>query len=88
MKTANSIVNITKSRVKEGSITIYPNPAEDVINISSSNQINNVTVFNFIGQPVYQGNSNIINTTNFKTGVYIIRIETTEGLTTEKITIK
>ena len=83
-----SIVNITKSRVKEGSITIYPNPAEDVINISSSNQINNVTVFNFIGQPVYQGNSNIINTTNFKTGVYIVRIETTDGLTTEKITIK
>ena len=83
-----SIVNITKATATENSITIYPNPAEDVINISSSNQINNVTVFNFIGQSVYQGNSNIINTTNFKTGVYIIRIETTDGLTTEKITIK
>ncbi|MBI9039067.1 MAG: T9SS type A sorting domain-containing protein [Bacteroidales bacterium] len=83
-----SIVNITKSTLKENSITIYPNPAEDVINISSPSQINNVAIFNFVGQVVYQGNSNIINTSDFKTGVYLIRIETTEFAITEKITIK
>jgi len=83
-----SIVNITKSTDREESITIYPNPAENVINISGPNQINNVTIFNFFGQKVYNGESNIINTTNFKAGVYIIRIETTKGLISEKITIK
>ena len=83
-----SIVNITKSISKEKSITIYPNPAENVINISSPNQINNVTIFNFVGQKVYNGNDVKINTSNYKTGVYIIKIETTEGTLIEKITIK
>ncbi|MBI9036765.1 MAG: T9SS type A sorting domain-containing protein [Bacteroidales bacterium] len=83
-----SVVNITKSIVKESLITIYPNPAEDVINISSANQINNVRIFNFIGQIIYQGNSSAINTSNFKSGVYIIKVETNENSLTEKITIK
>ena len=83
-----SIVNITKSTDREKSITIYPNPAENVINISCPNQINNVTIFNFVGQTVYNGNSIRINTANFDAGVYIIRIETTESSTTEKLTIR
>jgi len=83
-----SIVNITKSTTEEKLITIYPNPAENVINISSSNQINNVTIYNYVGQTVYNGNSIQINTSNFDAGVYIIRIETNDGSTTEKLTIK
>jgi len=83
-----SIVNITKSTVKENSITIFPNPAEDVINISSPDQINNITIFNFVGQILYSGNDVKINTSNFKSGVYIIKVETDESSTTEKITIK
>ncbi|MBI9036775.1 MAG: T9SS type A sorting domain-containing protein [Bacteroidales bacterium] len=83
-----SLVNFKKSKFKENLITIYPNPAEDVINISSQSQIKNVTIFNFIGQIVHQGNNIKINTNNFKHGVYIIKVETNEGLTIEKITIK
>jgi hypothetical protein len=83
-----SIVNITKSIAIEKSITIYPNPAGNVINISSPNQINNVTIFNYVGQTVYNGNDVKINTSNFKSGVYIIKVETVEGLMIEKITIK
>jgi len=83
-----SVVNITKSIVKDNSPTIYPNPAENVINISNPSQIKNVTIYNYVGQTVYKGNSIRINTSNFDAGVYIIRIETTDGLSTEKLTIK
>ncbi len=83
-----SIVNIKKSIAKEKSITIYPNPAENVINISCPNQISNVSIFNFVGQKVYNGNSTRISTDNLKSGVYIIRIKTTECSKIEKITIK
>jgi len=83
-----SIVNITKSTDREKSITIYPNPAENVINISCPNQINNVTIFNYVGQRIFNGNDVKINTSNFKTGVYIIKIETAESSIIEKITIK
>ena len=83
-----SIVNIKKSTDQENSITIYPNPAENVINISSPNQINNITIYNYVGQTVYQGNSTRINTGNFKAGVYIIKVETWKGVETRKFTVK
>jgi len=83
-----SIVSIIKSIDRVHSITIYPNPAENVINISCPNQIKNVTVFDFFGQTVYQGKSTSINTNNLKSGVYIIRVETTVSSTIEKLTIK
>ena len=83
-----SIVNITKSIATENSITIYPNPAKNAINISSQNQINNIIIYNFVGQTVYNGNEIKINTSNFKSGVYIIKVETTEGTVIEKIAVK
>ncbi len=83
-----SIVNITKSTDRESTISIYPNPADKAINISSPNQINNVRIFNLVGQSIYQGNSSVINTNNFNPGIYIIKVETNEGSITEKITIK
>ncbi|MBI9039642.1 MAG: T9SS type A sorting domain-containing protein [Bacteroidales bacterium] len=83
-----SVVNISKGTTLKGELVIYPNPATDMINISSPNQINNVSIFNNVGQLVYEGNSNQINTSNFDAGVYIIRVETTNGMETQKVTIK
>ncbi len=83
-----SIVNITKSTEKENSISIYPNPAKDIINISTPNQIRNISIINFVGQTIYQGNSTRVNTDNFEAGIYIIIVETNESLTTKKIAIK
>ena len=59
-----------------------------MINISSPNQINNVSIFNNVGQLVYEGNSTKVNTSNFDAGVYIIKVETTKGLETQKVAIK
>ena len=75
-------------QVLENSIVIYPNPAENLINISSPNPINNITIFNYVGQTIYHGNSTRINTSNFKTGVYIIRVETSKGIEIQMFTVK
>jgi len=85
-----SVVNITKgsSPEAEGLIRIFPNPASDFINIVSSVEIQNVSIFNFIGQSVYYGNEIKISTNNFESGVYIVKIETVNGIETQKITIK
>ncbi|MBI9039297.1 MAG: T9SS type A sorting domain-containing protein, partial [Bacteroidales bacterium] len=83
-----SVVNITRGATLTGELVIYPNPATNMINISSPNQLNNVVIFNNVGQSVYEGNSTTINTSNFNAGVYIIRIETTNGIETQKFTIK
>jgi len=83
-----SIANVIKgSNISINDILIYPNPATDVINISSANEIQNVSIFNYVGQTIYNGSDIKINTSNFEAGLYLIRIETKEGLETQKITI-
>jgi hypothetical protein len=83
-----SIANVIKgSSVSINEILIYPNPATDVINISSVNEIQNVSIFNYVGQKVFNGTGNKINSGNFEAGIYLIRIETNNGTETQKITI-
>jgi hypothetical protein len=88
-----SVVNITKSSVADDlSLSIYPNPANGIVNINSLTDIDRVMIFNCTGQIVYDElvNNNFItiNTESFKQGLYIIRVETSDGLKTEKLTIK
>ena len=71
---------------------IYPNPANDFINIKSTDEINKVKIFNYVGQKVYENNVNtkyfIINTSSYKAGIYIIKLQTNKALITRKITVK
>ena len=86
------IITGIKNYVNDKFVRVYPNPATEKINIVSPTQIKNVTIFNYAGQSVYKSNVNnnnaLINTNNFESGVYIIRIETINGIETHKVIIK
>ena len=71
---------------------VYPNPANEYVNVKSDYNISKVEVLNFIGQSVYAVNAADakqvrINTTSLQAGVYFVRINTNEGTRTVKITI-
>ena len=84
-----SVAKIIKSSsVSINEILIYPNPANNIINISSANEIQNVSIFNYVGQTIYNGTDIKINTSNLEAGIYLIKIETKEGIETQKITIQ
>jgi hypothetical protein len=73
-------------------ISLYPNPANDVVNIVSSNDIKSIEVINYVGQTIYKNNSVNLKITkldvaSFNSGVYFVRITTTEGIKTSKITV-
>jgi hypothetical protein len=65
------------------SVSVYPNPANDMVNIASDYSMKSVTLVNYVGQTVYTqpvtGNSYQINVSNYVTGMYFVRIETTDG---------
>ena len=73
-------------------ISIYPNPAKDMVNIVSTTTIRTVEVMNFIGQSVYT-NTMVDNTkmqfnvSTLATGVYFVKITTDQGTRTTKITV-
>ena len=70
---------------------IFPNPANNVLNINSSANINRVEIFNMMGQMVGSYNANDvntqINTSSFANGVYTVKIETENGTSTQKFTV-
>lgn len=79
-------------------LTIYPNPASNVINISANyDDINDakVSIFDMVGKKVYFNNSlfafsgeGSVDVSNFNRGVYIVEIEKGAKVETKKIVIK
>jgi len=75
-----------------GHISVFPNPANELVNIRSDYSISNVEVMNFVGQTVYTVNgidtkAARLNTATFKAGVYFVKVSTSEGVRTVKITV-
>jgi len=76
----------------EGVFSMYPNPANDRVNITSSQAMQDITVFNYVGQVVFRAdlskaNSLTLNTGSYEAGVYVVRINTENGVITRRVTI-
>ncbi len=72
-------------------VSIYPNPAADIVNISTQNA-KSITILNSIGQTVYTTNVNntthSIDVSQLATGVYFIEIKNETKKITKKLVIK
>lgn len=72
-------------------ISIYPNPATDVLNIASES-INRVEVFNMAGQCVWDGqyseNEITIATGNWAPGTYMVKVTANGNAKVEKIIVR
>ncbi|MEI7724702.1 MAG: T9SS type A sorting domain-containing protein [Bacteroidota bacterium] len=73
------------------SVSVFPNPVKDVLNIQGTVNIEEVTVMNMVGQIVLTqkvDNANAtINTSNMKSGVYNLRIKMADGFINKKIVV-
>ena len=72
-------------------VKIYPNPVSETINISSTtnSELKSIVLFNVFGQSVYKsslsGTTNSINLSELASGIYIYKIENSQGFSTGKI---
>ena len=73
-------------------IMIYPNPADDYLNINSNKEIQTIRMTNYVGQIIYDRSVNNesvqINTSDYRAGIYFIQITTVDGMITKQIVIK
>jgi hypothetical protein len=78
------------NELEASSVSIFPNPTTSQFTVEAEG-LSRVTVFNTMGQKVYemncQGESVDINLNNVETGVYMVRIATVNGETTKRITV-
>jgi hypothetical protein len=77
---------------KEESAVIFPNPAREQITIQSENIIDEVVIYNNMGQLVYSGefdNDQItVNTSSFITGMYIVQVRSGKDIEVRKLIIE
>ena len=73
-------------------LSVYPNPATDVVNISFEGNATQLTVMNAAGQIVYTSNNvqnlETINVSDFESGIYLVQVATETGVITKKVTVK
>ena len=85
-------VTVLVASVAENSINarVYPNPTTNRVKIEAEN-LNTVMVFNLVGQKVVEVNVNsdecVIDMQEFGTGIYMVKIMTATGSTTQKISV-
>ena len=67
--------------------SLYPNPAHDVLNIESQQEIETVKIYNLQGQLIKEVSTNSIDVSNLNTGLYFVQV-TIEGKSITKKFIK
>lgn len=88
----NVIVSTTVG-INESAIatSVYPNPASDFVTFAAQENINKVEVYNVVGQLIYSNNETnnqvMVNVKDFSNGVYIAKLFTNSGTSTQKFNV-
>lgn len=71
------------------SVSVYPNPVKDVLKVSFTGTPNRISLYDLSGKEVYTviptGSSTEIGMSGYPRGAYIIRIVSSQGITSQKI---
>jgi hypothetical protein len=86
------LLGISDPDASASSFSLYPNPADDHVMITTSGDLKRVTVYNALGQLVVDqittGKQYELKTASYTIGVYMVRVETAAGVTTRTLTIQ
>lgn len=74
----------TNESTPKNKISIYPIPAKQEINISSSEKIEDISVYNGLGQFLFKSKLTKINIEKLEKGLYFLKIKTNTSETVEK----
>jgi len=79
--------NLSTNENQLEEISIYPNPVEDVLNLSIKNDILRKNIYSIDGKLIQTINDHqkTIDFTNFTSGFYILKIETNFGIESVKV---
>lgn len=90
---SDTLLSVDESEFEASTISLFPNPANDIITLKTDISIKKVNIFNNLGQVVLTKNSNFsesneFDITNLKSGLYIIDIVSLDGKTQTQRFIK
>ena len=91
---SNYITVLQITGVGENSVNllkIFPNPANNVLNVTSDDMIHSVTLLDIVGNRVFEQKNDVqsvvINTSELKAGIYFVVVKTESSVVTRKVQI-
>jgi hypothetical protein len=80
----NCVVGIPENE-NTGSLRLYPNPANNILQLESDNNINKLSIYNIIGELVFtslnnSGRTKQIDITNLPDGIYFLQADQNKGI--------
>ncbi len=84
---------VSLADVAASSLSLFPNPANTQVTVSSQSAIDRVEIVNMLGQKVYEnanvgGNQATINVAGLENGTYIVRIVSAKNNKTSKLIVR
>lgn len=83
------ISSLTKFNKSNVSMNVYPNIFNNKINIEADAQLNSYVIYEISGKVIQEGQLNgkqaIVNTQSINSGIYLLMVNTSEGLVSKKI---
>ena len=79
----SSVLSIMKN--ENESLKIYPNPTQEKIIIDNINNFKSVTIIDINGKRIIQSENKIIDISNLKPSIYLLKIECTDKILTREI---
>ncbi|UOU97387.1 T9SS type A sorting domain-containing protein [Chryseobacterium daecheongense] len=80
-----AVLAVKDTKVEKATISLYPNPASDILNVRTDAKIKEISVVDLAGKNVnVRMNDNSIDVRHLPIGTYLISVETNEGTVTEK----
>ena len=77
--------------VEANEVSVYPNPANTMVNVNANSNINNIEIYSISGQKVgdftANGTQAAISTDNMSTGLYLMKINTENGVINQKFAV-
>lgn len=67
-------------------LKLYPNPVQNQLNVISGSSVKSVSVFDMAGQMILTTDKTAINVADLSSGLYVVKVETTHGTSTQRFT--
>ena len=79
------------AEVSNNEVSVYPIPANNVVNVNANSNISNVEIYTVSGQKVgdfsANGTTTSINTESLSAGMYLMKISTENGVINKKFSV-
>jgi len=94
------VISVSETKSQKSGMTLYPNPASDVVRITLSETINEVaalTVVNALGETIATSNAKdlvagnrsiLLNMSEWSAGFYMVTVKTDQGNFTQRLVKK